>query len=552
MIKIEIEKGIKHNTNSMFISFDYNSDILTIIRSQPIRYWLPVIKKWEIPLYNKDKLINDLNNYEVSIIDNTLNDTIQTLPNWYTPKTKPLKHQIDGVNFGLDNNKFVLADEQGLGKTWQVINIAVIKKKLYNYKHCLIVCGVNGLKYNWEEEIKKHSDENSHILGTRRRKNGKICIGGNREKLDDLINLPDKYFIIVNIEIFRDKDIALMIKNLCDKGLISMIAFDEAHKCKNPNSQQTKGLLKCKAETMIPMTGTPLMNNPLDLYVALKWLDFEKHSFYQFRNHYCILGGYGNYQIMSYKNLDQLKDQFNHIMLRRLKKDVLDLPEKIYSIDYVEMNTKQSKIYEEILLEFKNNIDLIKLSPNPLTKTMRLRQATGHTSLLSSTINESAKFERLKELVFDIINNDNKVIIFSNWTKVIDIAKNELKEYNPAFIVGSSTIQERKTQENIFMTDNNCRVILGTIGAMGTGLTLTSGTTVIFLDEPWTRADKDQAIDRCHRIGTKEKINIITLVCKNTIDEKIYQLVQDKGNLSDNLIDNIKNNINDKIDFLIS
>ena len=332
-----------------------------------------------------------------------------------------------------------------------------------------------------------------------------------------------------------------------------MIALDEGHKCKDPSSIQGKHLLKLSSETMISMTGTPLMNNPLDLYIHLKWLGYEKHGFYPFKKHYCVFGGFGGYQVVSYKHLDQLKEQLDEIMLRRLKKDVLDLPEKIYTTEYVEMTPKQTKIYREVKAEIKENIDMILSAINPLAEMIRLRQATGYTGILSSEIKESAKLDRLEEIVEELVANNNKAIIFSNWTSVTNPTYERLEKYNPAIITGET--KNRVAEQDKFMTNPDCKVIIGTTGAMGTGLTLTAANTVIFLDEPWTKAAKDQAEDRAHRIGTKENVNIITLLCKDTIDERVHEIVEQKGAMADLLVDgkiSAANSKRDLVNFLLS
>ena len=316
-----------------------------------------------------------------------------------------------------------------------------------------------------------------------------------------------------------------------------MVAIDEVHKCKNPTSQQGKGILKLSADTMIAMTGTPLMNNPLDLYIILKWLGYERHSFYQFKNHYCIMGGYGNYQIVGYQHLDELEENFRDIMLRRLKEEVLDLPEKVFVNEYVENTPKQAQIYREVLMDLRMNIDKIAESPNPLTQLMRLRQATGFTGILSTDVKESAKLDRMEELVEEAVENGKKVVIFSNWTSITDEVMRRLAKYNPAIITGETKDAERPVQEDKFQNDKTCKVIVGTIGAMGTGLTLTAGTVECFLDEPWNMALKSQAVDRCHRIGAKSNVTIYTLLTKDTIDEKINALVAEKGALSDAIVD---------------
>lgn len=557
MVTIKINKSNKCNGDySLFISFPYDQFIVNVMRGLSIRYWHPDSKEWETPLKNLDDIKRSLNNYKLNIIDSnnilSKSDDIQYIPSDYQFKTKPFKHQIEGLEYGLRYDRFLLGDEQGLGKTKQIIDLACIKKQQKQYKHCLIICGVNGLKWNWRAEIEKHSNERGYILGTRYKKDGKEYIGTMADRLDDLqgienfyknsdkINLKElfnayPYFIITNIETLRNEKIIEKLKLLCDNNIINMIALDEGHKCKDPTSQQGKALLKLQSETMISMTGTPLMNNPLDLFIHLKWLGYEKHAYYAFKQHYCIFGGFGGYQVVGYRNLDQLKEQFEDIMLRRLKKDVLDLPEKLYITEYVEMTKNQEKIYREVNAEIQDNIDKVTNAVNPLAELIRLRQATGYTGILSSTIQESAKLDRLDELLEQIVSNNGKALIFSNWTSMTNPVYERLQKYNPAIITGET--KNRVEQQDKFMNDDTCKVIIGTIGAMGTGLTLTAGSTVIFLDEPWNRALKEQAEDRAHRIGTKENVSIITLICKNTIDERINELVQKKGAMADMLVD---------------
>ena len=555
MITIKLNKSDKCNGEySLYISFPYNQNIVNVMREQTIRYWHPDTKEWELPAKSFDSLKKQLKDYEIHLANFNENQfkqffndkVINYIPEGYKFKIKPFSHQIDGVNYGLKYNRFLLGDEQGLGKTMQAINIACIKKEQKHYKHCLIICGVNGLKWNWKSEVEKHSNEKGYILGTRYDKKGREKIGTMTDRLEDLRvntknefinpNMNNSYFIITNIETLRNEKIINELKALCDMNVIEMLVLDEGHKCKDPSSIQGKHLLKLQADSMITMTGTPLMNNPLDLYIHLKWLGYEKHSFYSFKQHYCIMGGYGGYQVVGYKHLDQLKEQFDDIMLRRLKKEVLDLPDKIYQNEFVEMTSKQEKIYKEVTLEVKNNIDKVSAAINPLAEMIRMRQATDYTGILSSTILESAKLDRLDELLEEIIANGNKAIIFSNWTSMTNPTYKRYENlYNPALITGE--VKNRVEQEHKFMNDDSCKIIIGTVGAMGTGLTLTAANYVIFLDEPWNKAIKDQAEDRAHRIGTKDNVTIITMMCKNTIDERIHDIVEQKGKMADLLVD---------------
>ena len=242
---------------------------------------------------------------------------------------------------------------------------------------------------------------------------------------------------------------------------------------------------------------------------------------------------------MGYQHIDELRKLLNEMMLRRLKADVLDLPEKLYVNEYVEMDKEQERIYNEILDDVRLNVDKIASSPNPLSQLIRLRQATGYTVILSSDIQVSAKLDRMEDLVEEAVANDKKVLVFSNWTDITDEVLNRLKRFNPATITGKVKDSDLTLQKEKFQTDDTCKVIVGTTPKMGTGYTLTAGTIVIFMDEPWTDGDKEQAIDRTHRIGTVENVTIYTLLTKNTIDERVNEIVKTKRDLSDDIIDNM-------------
>ncbi len=557
MITIRVDESNRCDVEySMYISFDYNQKVVDIIRQLPTRYWNPDNKEWEVPLKKLQYLLEAFSDFDIELTGKyvSFEQPKVELPSDFSFKTNPYEHQIEGFNYGLQHTRWLLGDEMGLGKTKQVIDIAVAKKLIYGYEHCLIVCGVNGLKWNWYNEVKTHSNEQPFILGQRRRKNGNLVIGSANDKMSDVFDIDElPYFIITNIETMRNQDIVSELVKLCKSKKIGMIAFDECHKAKDPNSQQGKGMLKLRAETQIAMTGTPLMNTPLDLFFILKWLGYEQNSFYKFRNHYCVMGGFNNYQIVEYRHLDELQERLNEIMLRRLKEEALDLPEKTYIDEYVELTPKQAKIYKEVSAEIKDNIDKIKSAPNPLAELIRMRQATGYTGILSSTIQESAKLDRMEELVEEAVESGKKVVVFSNWTQMTAPIAQRLAKYNPAVITGEINADTRQQMIDKFQKNNSCKVILGTSGAMGTGITLTAGTVEIFLDEPWNMALKEQCVDRCHRIGQTQNLTIYTIMAKDTIDERVHDIVLSKGELSDAIVDGvIKQNKEQMLDFLLS
>ena len=557
MINVNIAESRKVNGDwSLYVTFPYDDKIVNTIRDFPQRFWDKDKKEWEVAFKYLPTMLSKLEDYDFDITGKyvSLDKKEVDVPIGFKFKTEPFNHQIDGFKFGLNNNRWLLGDEQGLGKTKQVIDIAVAKKLQKGYKHCLIICGVNGLKWNWVNEIHTHSNEGAWILGQRTKAN-KTVVCGNVDKLADLnsINLISEYFIITNVESLRQKEIVSTISSLCKEGTIGIVAIDEIHKCKNPTSQQGKGILKVQPECRIAMTGTPLMNNPFDLYIILKWLGYEKHGFWSFKKHYGVFGGYGGYEVVGYRYLNELQEQLDEIMLRRLKNDVLDLPEKTHITEYVEMTPKQKQIYDEVTADIKMNIDQIKMANNPLAELIRMRQATGYTGILSSTVKESAKLDRMEELVEEAVQNGKKVVIFSNWTQMTNVIYDRLHKYGALMITGETADKDRMNFVNAFQTKPDRKVIIGTIGAMGTGLTLTAGTVEIFMDEPWNRANKEQAEDRCHRVGTTENITIYTLVCKDTIDERINQLVEKKGAMADALVDGkITTNASSILEYLIN
>ena len=562
MVYIEIAQPERLKPTSLsklsaFVSFEYDSNLVSIIKSMGTRVYIPDKKTWEIPESAVPMLMSRLHDYDVMLRGEMRHETPEShaqLPSGFVFTTKPYKHQMEGVIYGLEHESFLLGDDQGLGKTKEIIDIAMCRKQTDGLKHCLIICGINGNKYNWADEVKIHSREDSWILGTRftKRPPIKMIEGSTKDKMEDLNNIPHQFFWITNIETlrggsFKEKQgkrtvmrfpIAEKIQELCDRGIIGMIAFDEAHKAKNPDSQQGKALLSidCKGPK-IPMSGTFVLNNPLDLYLPLRWAGFETHSFYAYKQHYCKMGGFGGKEIVGYKNLDELRSMVSKVMLRRVKGDVLDLPPKVHTIEWVDAYPEQKSLYKDVRDQIRDNIDKVKIQPDPLSEMLRLRQVTGYPGILSSTVTKSAKMDRMEELVEEEVSVGGKAIIFSNWSEMTNVIRHKLKKYNPAYITGEVGSVQRMEEKDRFQNDPNCKVMIGTIGALGTGFTLTAAQLVIFVDEPWNRGIKDQAEDRAHRIGTRGTVRVVTILTRDTVDEGVYNLVQKKGKMADLLVD---------------
>ena len=184
-------------------------------------------------------------------------------------KVKPYRHQIEAINYGLNHNGWLLLDDQGLGKSIMMIYLAETLRNTEHLEHCLIVCGVNGLKFNWASEIEKSSELSWRILGQRTNRKGKLVVGSVEDRLNDLASPISEFFVITNIETLQNKNFVKAFNNSANR--FDMIVLDEAHRCKSPSSLAVKTLLKIKAKRTVALTGTAIVNNPENAYVPLKW-----------------------------------------------------------------------------------------------------------------------------------------------------------------------------------------------------------------------------------------------------------------------------------------
>lgn len=541
MIIISEEKTKKViGETSLFLTFDYNQIIVDFIKSLSGSNYDKKNKQWEIPITYLSQLIDELCFYddiELKLLKDKKETFIKQSPlNINSFKTKPFDYQIEGIQYGLEHNKWLLLDCPGLGKSLQAIYIAQELKNRENIEHCLIICGISSLKENWRKEIKKHSNLSCTILGERVTKTGKIVIGGIPDRLKHLQNNINEYFVITNIETLREDKILKELKK--GKNKFDLVIFDELQAVKTPTSNQARNFLKLTEPLYkIGMTGTLLTNSPFDAYVPLKWIDAERSTYTNFKYYYGRFGGdFGNI-LIGYKNIDFLKDMISKYSLRR-SKDLLNLPPKTIINEYVEMESSQEKFYEEIKNGVRDQVDKVILSTaNLLALTTRLRQATDFPNILSTNSIPSAKIDRACELVDEIVGNDEKVVIFSTFKETVYELERRLKQYNPVVVTGDIKDEETSKAVDKFQNDEGCKLFIGTHQKAGTGLTLTAARYMIFISVPWTDANYTQAQDRIHRIGTENKVTIYHLITQDTIDERVLEIVEDKGAIADYVID---------------
>lgn len=576
------------NADVYEIKFPYDPVVISMVKNVPGKIWHSESKMWTIPKDKLGWLLNEFKGtrYEHAVqiiseedinVNQTLDVTnvipnidISRIPYYVKEGAKPYQHQLDFMKYAIHRqltgnmNGFLVADEPGLAKTNESMNLAIYNKKQYGYKHCLIICCINTSKYNWRDDIGEHTkgEYQPYILGSRLKRNGDIKSEiASADKLADLQKMtmygkddPLPYFIVTNIESFRSdagKKFTQALITAINNGEISMIIVDEVHKNMSSSSSQGKNIAKVQEATKgnvmwIPMTGTPITNEPLDLYLPMKLIRTHRYNSYWLWSHqFAIFGQYSG-EILGYKNMPRLKSMLQSNMIRRLKKDVLDLPEKIQFTEYVENTPFQKKLYAKVSGELEKQRDEIVTALNPLARLMKLRQVNGSPELVEEMpidtqyYKNNAKLQRLLSLLEEIHERSEKTLIFSNWVEPLrTLYKFIAPRYKVCCFTGTMSEADRQKHKQVFQSNPEYTVMIGTIAAMGTTHTLTAATNVIFYDEPWTPSDKEQATDRAHRIGSTQPINIYTLITAGTIDEKVHNILYTKSGISKFIVDNL-------------
>lgn len=587
---------VTQNEQLYEIRFPYDRTAIELVKNVPGRRWVPEHKIWTIPLDKLGFLIAQFRGtpYETQLkiqsaeqlgesaplteaTTNIPDTDISDVTLYVEPGKQVFNHQKDTLKFakwrlehGL-NSGFILADCPGLGKTLSAMLWGMYLKEKKGAKHCLIIACVNSAKYNWRADIIKHTQgkEEPYILGTRIKRDGSLNLtNGSKEKLEDLTKMqmyggktdePLPYFLVINIEAIRMKSgkefkIADRIIELINEGEIDLIILDEIHRNASPSSMQGKQILRIKKNAKrdiqwIPMTGTPITSKPTDVFLPLRLVDgHTMSSYWSWCQQYCVYGGFGGHEIIGYKNIPKLKQILQPNMLRRLKEDVLDLPPKIHYTEYIENSDYQQKLYKSILAEVESSREEVVHSLNPLAQFLRLRQVNGSPELVDDTISandkdylsKNAKLARMLELLDDILAEPTeKVVIFSNWVEPLrTLYKFVSKKYKVCCYTGTMSANDREKHKSAFINDPERRIMIGTVGALGTSHTLTVARNVIFYDSPWNPADIEQAEDRCHRAGTTDTVFVYSLITKNTVDEKVHQILATKEGTADYIVDN--------------
>lgn len=546
MILIEEKECLKlPGLTSLFISFSKVSpqifhEILTVLKSRELYNFDKKTNKWELPITDLAFLLDNLtilDDININILNSKDKEVGEIIKPSLNYKTKPKDHQIEGIEYGLNHKNFLLLDEPGLGKTYQIINLARELKERNGIKHCVIICGFSGLKTNWEEEIKKHSDLDFFTIGRRVNRKGKRVDEGIPYRVEQLKQPINEFFIITTISSFRSDAFLNAFNKLKD---IDMLVIDEIHKIKSKTTQQGRNLLKTKSNYKVGLTGTLIINNPLDTYVPLTWLDINKSNLTNFKAYFCLFDSFIRGEVTGYKNIPILKEMLDNNSIRRTKDIIKDLPPKTVINEYVDMNDDQSKLYEDVKNGIKEDITNITLNTDSLfSSIIRLRQVTSSPNIFNDKGIISSKIERAIDLGSQIVDNGNKIVIFTTFVETAETISKLFNELNyPNYLVTGKVDSEYfdKAKYN-FQNKDEAKIFIGTYGKCSTGITLNAATYMICIDECWTDAENQQAQDRIHRVDNTSPVIIYNLICKDTIDEKVHQLSQTKKLISDYMID---------------
>lgn len=415
----------------------------------------------------------------------------------------PLSHQIEAIEKLVANDKFILADDMGLGKTTSTV-IGAIES---GAEKVLIICPAS-LKINWQREIANYTNKSVSIVE-----------GKKWESADYVIV---NYDILKNFHDIKEEENSIILNEGFD-----LIVVDEAHYIQNAQAQRTKLVNNIcnKIGKVWLLTGTPMTSRPMNYYnllhlvdspVAYNWMAYVKRycNGYQFK-----VGNRRIWNVQGSDNLEELRDRTKPNVLRRLKQDVLDLPEKIITPVYLRLKSKE---YEQLMGEYYEWFEKSDESSSltvQFSKLMKVRQVIA-----------KEKVKETCELAENIIEQGKKVIIFTNFTDTLNEIVNHFGKSAVA-LDGKMSKPSRQYSVDQFQENENVKVFVGNLKAAGVGITLTAAEAVIMSDLSFVPSDHAQAEDRAYRYGQKSNVSIFYPLFENTIEGVIYDILSQKKNI---------------------
>ena len=510
-------------------------DVIIKIKDEDVKYLNDFLEDFNIDVNELDKeiarpmsyILKLINSKDDSIIlDNQVVEMINEIESYkdseYLPNenfTNVLRpYQLEGFRWlkTLAKHSFggILADDMGLGKTLEIMAFIASDEV---ERPSIIVCPMS-LMYNWENECKKWELPIPTILV--------MGAASERENIIKNIDYNKKAFYITSYDSLR-RDIDLYT------NMFRFVIADEAQFIKNQNALKSLSIKRLKSEMNFALTGTPIENGLSDLWSIF---DFIMPGYLANYNHFK-----SRYESLilhdDIEALMMLQKRIQPFILRRTKKDVLkDLPDKIEEIYYCKLEDKQQEVYQAYVDSIKSELN--KGSGAVLAMLTRLRQICITPELVYEQEFESAKIKLAIELIQRAILANHRILLFTQFSSVFPIVGKILDELNiPHFTLdGSTKAITRKEMVDEFNNNENVKVFMISLKAGGTGLNLVGADMVIHLDPWWNVSAENQATDRAYRIGQSKKVNVIKLVCKDTIEEKVLLLQKFKKELAESII----------------
>ena len=468
----------------------------------------------------------------------------------YKFKTEPYAHQLEALKRSWNKTEYALFMEMGTGKSKVLIdNIAVLYDR--GAINAAVIVAPKGVYKNWSErEIPIHMPD--HVL----------CHVGvwnpapkakEKKELLKLFEVSDNLKILmVNVEAFSTKKGVTFV----EKFLLThnaLIAVDESTTIKNPKARRTKSLVKLAINTKYRriLTGFPVTQSPLDLYSQSEFLSSHllgHTSFYTFQNRYAQLinrnmGQRTFRQVVGYQHLEELTEKVNNFSYRVLKKDCLDLPDKVYQRREIELTPEQKKIYKEIkeyaIAELASH-EIVSVT-SVLTQILRLHQVVCGFVKHDNGEEVEIKNNRISELMDILSELQGKTIIWANYQYDIKRITKTLEDLvgaeSVATYYGGTPEEDRQPIINRFQDpESKLQYLVSNVQTGGYGITLTQASNVIYYSNNYDLEKRLQSEDRAHRIGQVNKVTYIDLIAKGTVDEKIVKALRNKLNLAQEVL----------------
>lgn len=469
----------------------------------------------------------------------------------YPVKANLYKHQIRGANMALrafgaldaktPGGGFGELFEMGCGKTLTTIAVAGALYNLGKIDRVLVVAPTSVCSV-WPHDLNQFATfpwEARVLLGDKKKR---------LKALNELENWPFKAMriAVINYESTHREGIFEALAAYKP----DLIVCDESQRIKNPSAAQSKALHKLgdAAPFRMILSGTPVQNNAVDLYSQYRFLDPAVYgaNFYAFKNRYCIMGGYGQHQIVGYRNMDELVEKEHSVAYRVTKEECLDLPQQTFINRYVQFTDAEQAIYEQLRkssfleLETGENVTATTI----LTMYLRLMQLTGgfltaDESTRPKQVN-TAKLDALADIVDDyVVDAGKKLVIFARFRAEIAAIENllRLRKIQYGSIYGDVPMEERGKIVEDFQTNPDTKVFVAQIQTAGLGITLHAASTAVFYSYDYNYANYAQALARIHRIGQRLPVTYIHLVVDGSIDEKILAALENKEDMAKTVVD---------------